>query len=186
MMAKKLSNWLQRLSTGWVALIALLVFLLFTALVLPGQAAASPAGADWTPDLSFFYTADELYRLAEAYGEQGRVAYIEQRFTFDLIWPVVYTAFLVTAIGWLFRRAFASGSPWQLANLAPVLGMLFDYLENISASLVMARYPAETPLLDGLAAVFTAVKWLLLGSSFGLLLIGIVAAAWQRLRGRAR
>jgi hypothetical protein len=186
MILKKLSSWLQRLSTGWVTLVALLVFLLFTALVLPGQAAASPAGADWTPDLSFFYTADELYRLAEAYGEQGRAAYIEQRFTFDLVWPVVYTAFLVTAIGWLFRRAFAPGSPWQFANLAPVLGMIFDYLENISASLVMARYPAETPLVDGLAPIFTAVKWLLLGGSFGLLLIGMAGAVWQRLRGKTR
>lgn len=185
MMAKELSNWLQRLSTGWVTLVAMLVFVLFTALVLPGQAAASPAGADWTPDLSFFYTADELYRLAEAYGEQGRAAYIEQRFTFDLIWPVVYAAFLTTAIGWLFRRVFAPGSPWQLANLAPVLGMLFDYLENISASLVMARYPASTGFVDSLAPIFTMLKWILLGGSFALLFVGLAGAAWQRLRGKA-
>jgi len=45
-MGTKLSNWLRRISTGWVALIALAIFVLFTALVLPGQSAqADAAGA---------------------------------------------------------------------------------------------------------------------------------------------
>ena len=37
-MCRRLSEWMQRMSTGWVALVALVVFVLFTALVLPGQA----------------------------------------------------------------------------------------------------------------------------------------------------
>jgi hypothetical protein len=34
-MAKQISDWLRRVSTGWVALSALLIFVLFSALVLP-------------------------------------------------------------------------------------------------------------------------------------------------------
>ncbi|NBD35726.1 MAG: hypothetical protein GVY30_06970, partial [Chloroflexi bacterium] len=98
-MGKRISVWLRNISTGWIALAALAIFLLFTALVLPRQAAQSEAetGEAGSPDTSLFYAPDELYRLAEAYGPSGRAAYIRARFTFDVIWPLVYTAFLSTA-----------------------------------------------------------------------------------------
>lgn len=183
-MWKQVSEWLCQVSTGWVALAALVIFLLFSVLVLPRQSATAGevAGDAGSPDMSFYYSAEDLYQMAEAYGEQGRGAYIRARFTFDLIWPLVYTLFLATAISWLFSKAFVPDSRWQRANLAPVLGALFDYLENISTSLVMGRYPAQTAVVDVLASVFTALKWVFLGGSFALLFAGIVIAAWRWVR----
>ena len=180
-MVKQISDWLRRVSTGWVALAALIIFLLFTALVLPQQAAKSEqeTGSAVSPDTSFFYSPADLYKIAESYGEEGREAYIRARFTFDLVWPLVYTLFLVTAISWVFGKAFAPESRWQRANLAPLLGALFDYLENLSTSLVMLRYPAQTPVVDLLAPLFTALKWGSLGLSFVLLCGGIVVAIWR-------
>jgi hypothetical protein len=184
-MVKRLSVWMHRISTGWVTLAALVVFLLFTALVLPTQSASS-AGTEGagSPDLAFFYTPAELYGMAEAYGAEGRVAYVRARATFDVVWPLVYLAFLATAISWLSRRAFGSGSWWQRANLVPVLGVLFDLLENVSTSIVMLRYPTRTAVIDLLAPVFTAVKWVFVGGSFVLLLLGILVALWRRARGK--
>ncbi len=181
-MWEKLSNWLHKKSSGWLTIAGLVSFALFTALVLPNQAAQAEAhsgGAD-SPDLSFYYSPEELYQMAEAYGEQGRQGYIRARFTFDLFWPIVYTLFLVTSISWLTRRGFSTNSIWQRANLVPIWAMIFDYLENVSTSLVMFRYPARTPIVDFIAPLFTGVKWILVGGSFVLLLIGIVAAfaAW--------
>jgi hypothetical protein len=182
-MGKQISDWLRGVSTGWVALGALLLCLLFIALVLPQQAtrAAQATGSSESPDTSFFYSAADLYRLAEAYGASGRQAYIRARFTFDLVWPLVYTFALVTGLSWLFARAFPPASLWQRANLLPLLGALFDYLENLAAALVMARYPEPTPLAATLAPFFTAAKWSLLAASFLLLFVGIVVAAWSRL-----
>ncbi len=189
-MGKRISDWLRGVSRGWVALAALLIFLLFSALVLPQQAtvAEQETGSADSPDTSFFYTPHELYQMAEAYGEQGRQAYVRARFTFDLVWPLVYALFLVTAISWVFGRAFAPNSRWQNANLAPLLGALFDYLENLSTSLVMLRYPDQTPVIDLLAPTFTLSKWSLLGASFLLLAGGTVVAAWRWMarRGQAK
>ncbi|MBN1668038.1 MAG: hypothetical protein JW862_13170, partial [Anaerolineales bacterium] len=81
-------------------------------------------------------------------------------------------------------RAFPAGSPWRLANLAPLAGVLLDYLENIASSLVMLRYPQTTPVVDWLAAIFTPLKWLFVGGSFVLLLVGLVAWMWQRVRSQ--
>ena len=185
-MTKRFSDWLRRVSTGWVALSALLIFLLFSALVLPQQAtkAEQETGSSDSPDTSFFYSPSDLYRMAEAYGEQGRQAYIRARFTFDLVWPLVYTLFLTTSISWVLGKAFAPDSRWQRANLGPLLGALFDYLENLSTSLVMLRYPEQTAVVDALAPVFTALKWLFLGASFLLLFAGVAIAAWRRITSR--
>lgn len=188
-MANRFSGWLHKISSGWLTLASLLIFLSFTALVLPGQATRGQeeTGGSGSPDTSFYYSADDLYQMAEEYGQEGREAYVRVRFTFDLVWPLVYTLFLVTSISWLSRRAFSGDSPWQLANLAPILAALFDFLENISTSLVMVRYPDHTAVIDTLAPIFTAVKWILVGISFLLLLASLFMAAWRwRLATRSK
>jgi hypothetical protein len=124
--------------------------------------------------------------MAESYGEQGRQAYVRARFTLDLVWPLVYTLFLVTAISWVCGQAFAPDSRWQRANLVPLLGALFDYLENLSTTLVMLRYPAQTALVDLLAPLFTVLKWVCLGASFALLIGGIAVAVRHRIRHSSR
>jgi hypothetical protein len=185
-MCRQISQSLHHLSNTWVALAALVIFILFTILVLPRQAATAEtytrdAGS---LDTSFFYSPADLYRVAGAYGDDGRRLYVRTRFTFDAIWPLVYALFLTTTISWIYRRAFAPCSRWQLANLAPLLAAGCDYLENVSTSLVMLRYPARTPVVDRLAPVFTLTKWTLLSASFALLLAGIGVGTWRWLTSR--
>jgi hypothetical protein len=175
-------------STGWVTVGALVIFVLFTALVLPQQAerAEQTTGSGASPDTSFTYSVEDLYRTAELYGEEGRVAYVRARLTFDAVWPLVYAFFLTTALSWTSRRAFALDSPWQRSNLGPILVVLLDYLENLSTSIVMLRYPARTPGIDALAPVFTTLKWVALGLSFSLLAAGSALAVWRWARRRTR
>lgn len=178
---KRLSDRIRRVSNGWVTLLALVIFVLFTGLVLPGQAAQAKensAGAA-TPDLSFMYSTSDLYEMAQSYGADGRGLYVKARFTFDLVWPLVYTLFLVTSISWLFGRALPEKSIWQRANLVPLLAMALDYLENLSTSIVMVRYPARTAVVDVFATIFTPVKWIFVSLSFMLLLIGVMLALWR-------
>ncbi len=178
---KRLSAFLQRLSASWVVLIALALLLYFFLRVLPDQAAQVEryAGEVGSPDTTFGYSAADLYRMAEVYGPEGRQAYVRARFTFDLVWPLVYTAFFVTAIGWLYRRAFPAGSRWQRANLFPFLALMLDYLENGAAALVMARYPFPTPVVAELTPVFTVLKWIAVSGCALLLVWGGVGALWR-------
>jgi hypothetical protein len=180
-MLKRLSFWLSVKSTGGVALLSVVIFGLFTVLVLPVQTAISEQKTPGTgsPDLSFYYSAADLYQMTAEYGEQGRAAYIQARVTFDLVWPLVYTFFLVSGISWLISQAFPGQSVWQEANLLPVTGMIFDYLENISTSLVMWRYPVQTPIVAGLAGIFTALKWILIAVSVVILVFGVLVVSWH-------
>ena len=49
-----------------------------------------------------------------------------------MIWPLVYCLFLTTSLGWVFQRGFPEESPWQIARLAPIMGLSMDYFENIA------------------------------------------------------
>lgn len=154
-------------------------------LVLPIQAEVSSrelAGVG-SPDMSFIYSADDIYRWAEAYGSDGREAYVRARWSFDLVWPIVYGFFLVTAISWVGRRAWRTGSRAHLLNLLPIVAVVLDYTENILTSIVMLRYPSEAMVAAVLASAVTILKWLGVGGSFIALLVGVLAWIW-RLLGR--
>jgi hypothetical protein len=184
-LADRVSRWLHRISTGPVTLIATIIFFVFAATILPAESrSAAEAGRETSPDTSFFYSTDDLYKIADAYGAQGRQLYIRSRWTFDVAFPIVYLSFLVTAISWLMQRGARPGSLWQRSNIVPVLGALFDLLENSAASLVMGRYPARTPVVDVLAPVFSALKWVFVGGGMLLLLLALVLAAAAVIRRR--
>jgi hypothetical protein len=185
-MLVKLSDRITRVTNGKIALVCLVIFLAFTTIVLPAQSSKASvySGGAGSPDTTFFYTAGDLYKIAEAYGQAGRNEYIKARFTFDLIWPQVYLAFLTTAISWLYHRLDLDGELWKRVNLVPIFGVLFDYLENISASIVMARYPDPTPIISSLAPVFTFVKWILMGCSILLILYGSARVIWKLLKAK--
>ena len=171
---------------GWMAMGAVVLFAFFTAMLLPAQA---EAGAFYTvrypaPDTSVWYFPDDLYAAAEAWGRDGRAAYVLARVTFDVIWPMVYGTLLLTTLAWVWARGTGSGSRWRRVALLPVVAVTLDYAENICTATVMARYPARTPVLAELAPLFTAGKWLTLSASFMLLGIGVIIALTARWRAR--
>lgn len=182
-MLNRISTYFYSVSTGWAALLGLAIFALFMIFVLPQQAQkAETYSGGISPDTSYFYSADDLYQMAEDYGAEGRAAYIYARFTFDLIFPVAYFFFLTTSVSWLLTRGLSKTSRWQMLNLFPLAGALFDYLENISTSLVLGRYPSQTPVADVLAPVFTAIKWFFVNGSFVVLIFGMLMFLWRWLR----
>lgn len=186
-MLKTLSTKLYQLSSGFVTLLGLLIFALVVAFVLPQQAerAESVSQGAGSPDTSFFYSSTDLYNMAEAYGAEGRAAYVRARFTFDLIFPLTYLFFLATSISWVMLRAVPdANSRWRTLNLFPLFGALFDYLENISASVVMLNYPQHTPFLDWLTPVLTLVKWFFVNGSFVILVPAVVVGVVRWVRGR--
>ena len=63
--------------------------------------------------------------------------------------------------------------------MLPFGAVIFDYLENISTSIVMWFYPLRVDFIGFLATVLTPIKWTLLSIAFLLLIPGLLV----RLRG---
>lgn len=175
-MIRKASEWCyQKTGSGWL-LFSTILFTLFLVFVLPAQAGQTEAYSAQTgnPDTSFFYSRQQLFDMAEDYGEAGRQSYVQARFSFDLIFPLVYTFFLITSISWLLQRSPQRQYIDQRVNLLPMGALILDLLENICAAAVMAAYPARLPVFAWLAMIFTPAKWILVGINFLMLLVALV------------
>lgn len=177
------SEWAYRVLGRWPwALVAVVGFVTFLATVSTSQAEKTDeyaAGVD-LPDTSPWYTPGDVYAAAEAIGQHGRDSYVEARYTFDVVWPLVYTIFFVVLISWVFRRVTAPGSRWRLINLFPLVPLLFDYLENLAAGIVMTRFPDETPVVVHALPVFSLLKWTTLSACFVLIVVGAVMTVRAR------
>ena len=168
-MFNRLSLWIVRISSGWVVLISVLIMILFMVFVLPNQAEQSKEYSGFSPDTTFLYHPTKLISAAEAYGPEGRQAYIHSRWTFDLVFPLVYVGFLAVGISWFLNQH--DNRKIGHLNLLPLAAGVFDYLENTATTVVMAIYPKVSYLTAYLASGFTLVKWIFVYASFGVYFI---------------
>ena len=185
-MFKRLSHTFQSWSTPVTAGLAAAVFLSFLVFFLPRQASRSEAvlGDQPSPDTSLIYSGEELYGLAKTYGEQGRAYYIQARFTFDLVFPLAYAIFLTIWISLALKRISLQAAAWDLVNLLPAAGMLFDFLENISTSVVMTAYPQRAPFFQATAPAFTLIKWIFVYGSFAVLAAVLLGWGYSSVKKR--
>jgi hypothetical protein len=158
----------------WYGLLSTIAFTLFIVIVLPQQSSlAVQNGLNESIDTSWFYNASDLYRIAQSYGESGRQFYILQRWTFDLIWPLVYFSFIFSLSALLYQSiGLSKMNRWILTFIWFSLG--FDYLENTMVSIVMARFPNPTWVIADLAGTITSLKWLSLSLGFFVLFALII------------
>lgn len=178
---KKLISMTANRSNPIIVVLSLLIFMSFIIFVLPQEAAKSEAfGLTDSIDTSFYYSSSDLYRTAENYGEQGRAFYIRQRFTFDLIWPIVYTQFLFISSVYFYKKTKLLKVTWLL--YVSLIAAGFDYLENIMTSTVLYRYPLMTPVISDLAGVMTLLKWSTLSAAFFILIYLTLLAVITRLK----
>lgn len=158
----------------WLGLGSTLLFAFFIAVILPDQSAQAIAnGLSESIDTSWFYNAASLYRIAESYGESGRAFYIQQRWTFDLVWPVVYFLFIFSLSSLFYKSiGLSKMNRWILSF--SWFAIFFDYIENTLVTIVMLNYPNPTPLIADFAGTFTSLKWIFLGISFIVLFLLII------------
>ncbi len=146
-------------------LLVLFIFAIFTATILPSEAIRGvEAGLTQSIDTSILYSVDDLYTIISGYSREVRLAYIYQRFTFDLIWPLVYGAFIFVTTEYLLIKIKVK----RINSLIyfPLAAVGLDFLENISVSILMFIYPLRINALALLASIFTTLKWITLSYSF--------------------
>lgn len=134
-----------------------IVFILFMIIVLPmmSELLFNVTNSNMSPDTSMSFDINGYYNMLEMYGAQGRKYYIVQRWTFDVLWPLVYGLFFVSLILYLSDRLHASRRYFVI----PLLGVVFDFIENIIASITMGIYPNRVDFLYYLLRVTSMFKW---------------------------
>jgi hypothetical protein len=164
----------------FVVLASWFIFVMFTVIVLPAVAFnAVEMGLTQSIDTNFNFNPELIYSIIESYGETGRAFYLWQRWTFDLIWPMIYGLPL-----WLTLQLFL---PMIKANQfkglvwLPLFAILFDYLENIIFTIVVISYPSNLIFLTYFGVFLSLLKWLSLTFAMGLTMVVSVIVGGQYL-----
>jgi hypothetical protein len=202
-MKTKLLNTFEKWAK-WKNILALFALqMLFNLVIMPS---ASSSGTHDLPvlDLQFFYTPQRAYEIISAYTPELRQAVAMTRLTLDIIYPIVYGLMLCLLLVVTFRRAFNDSARRATARRSsptnsetassqkdaprgfihdfvifiPWAGVLFDYLENFGLAIMYLSYPTELFPLAWATAIFTALKWTLIGIGFLFVLIGAVKLAF--------
>jgi len=158
-------------ANGPLTLVSLVIFGLFMALVLPYVAGLTEQFGDG-PDTMLQFNLCPYYNAREDYGIEGRNLYITLRWTFDIIWPLVYTFFYVMTIGYIGKKVnYKLGAKLLFV---PLLAIVFDLLENTFATIFMASYPNDIHWAVHLLIISSTAKWIFVGLSFVVILYLVI------------
>ncbi len=167
----------------WASWKSVLLFfalqMLFSIIIMPAASGSSDHNLP-VLDLQFFYTPRQAYEIIGTYSPSMRQAAAITRLTLDVVYPLIYGMMLTFLLTLTFRRAFAPRPLADAAIFIPWGGVLFDYLENIGFAVMFLSYPKEYYFLAQVSAVFTALKWTLIGVAFVLALAGGVKLAFTK------
>jgi hypothetical protein len=125
-------------------------------------------------DMELFYTPDQAYAFLSAMGEAGRSFELTRIVPLDLLVPFFYALFLSTLISWILKKWLPVESGWHRLNVIPVIGALFDYLENLGIIAMLLAWPME---MYSIAQITMAATLLKFGFSVlaGAVVLGAVA-----------
>lgn len=166
--------------TAWAALaIAACLYAIMTLWTLP---AISQAAGGLPPfDMrSAGYTFGEASAFLSALSEKGRALYLGPQQHLDLVFP----AALALGLGLALYRLVPFTRFWKLCFAAiPVIGMVFDYLENAAVRSMLLAGPAILqPEQAETASRLTTAKAVFGSASYGLVLIFLILWAARRFR----
>ena len=142
-----MKNILVKLSNWKFILPLFILFLIFPVYLFPHYQGrmAEIAGQDVMPlDSRFSYTYDEVKNDFNKLGSEGRDTYRFVIANVDMLFPLFYGPLFILVLAWLLKHITREGSGWILLSLFPIIGILFEYLENFNTLSLLDSYPAIT------------------------------------------
>lgn len=176
-MNNKLMDWFTTHASLKNIVFALMAVIPFNALIFPllmRQITAQSVSIGML-DVTLGYLPQSALQSVEAYGASGRTWYLITQWTADLLYPIAYTFLFSLLLASLYLRSFLPDSPFQNLRWAPIGMMGFDYLENITISLLMIYYPNSPLSLAVIASFASLLKWVLAATSGIALIAGLAA-----------
>jgi len=166
----------------WILLLLFAACLLAFKLVL--NKLQMCCGTTQIPDTVFHYTPQQLYRLFQTYGTVGKKWYLIAM-GIDLIYPLVYANLLSSVLTFLVGRVSTKDVTRCRLCVLPFAAAFADYVENGLQIYLLLRFPAQVSAIALFSAWVTTTKWLLIYSTFLVILVLSGRIVARRIKGSA-
>ena len=178
---RKLANWKALLVTG--ALFAVSAAALFASNLAFAIPSVTDACGQPPPDMRFFTSGDQVHQFLTDCGWSGRAAYENMQIA-DLFYPTISGLFLACAIAIALTGLIRPDSRVIALAAIPLVGSIFDYLENAAAWVTMTTYPQDSGLVTDLLGVASIGKQVFTWASWLILCAAATMTAIRLCRGR--
>ena len=159
----RLANWKVLITSGVLFLVSAAVF--FASSLPFAIPTVTTACGQPPPDVLLYTSGAQVREFFTACGKGGRAAYQDMQIA-DLFYPAISGIFLAAALALVLTKLTGPGSRFVALAAVPLLGTIFDYLENAAAWVTMTAYPQDAgPVTDllGVASIgkqlFTWAAW---------------------------
>lgn len=156
----------------------LLLFVLTMAVYLLMLLVTIPRVQSYAPETALFdlsptgYTHSQALHLLQSLGHAGRDTYLFPQLALDFVYPGLFAICFSLMLIWVYSKRVQSDSKFLYLAILPVLGGLFDYVENILIIRMITHFPEVTKELVSAASSFTLLKSAFSTASFLLLIFG--------------
>ena len=102
--------------------------------------------------MRLFTSGDQVRQFLSGCGQSGRAAYQNMQIA-DLFYPAISGLFLACAIAVALAGLTRPGSRVVALAALPLVGSIFDYLENTAAWVTMTSFPQDSGVVTDLLGV---------------------------------
>ncbi len=165
---KKKSNWMTILFLG-------LIFLFFMFFIFPSYQSElnDIAGKKiQVLDTRFSYIKKDVLQLFKDLKIEGKEKVKFVSGVVDMIYPLIYGILLFLLMTKV--TSYFSNKRLKIICLLPLIGMLFDYVENFSILNMLNSYPVISDTQVFISSSATSLKWLFLYTSILLIFVLIM------------
>ena len=170
--------------SSWIIIILLgLTFLFFMMFLFPSfQSEVNDiAGKEVKSlDARLTYTKSDVLQLFETVESEGRGKMEFISGVIDMVYPLIYGILFFLLITKL-TNSFSSNK-WKTIRFFPLIGMLFDYVENFSVLNMLSSYPSISETLVLISSSATSLKWLFINISLLLIIILAIMKIFKRIK----
>jgi hypothetical protein len=179
--------WLQRVATGRAALIAVLVYVVFSLVFFnlgPVPAMVETANAPLL-DTRFAWGGDDARHFLATLGEEGRRLYALV-LLIDTLYVLTFAVTGALLLAWLSSRVLNPRSLLRWVSLLPVTAGVLDLIENAGILALLGLFPTVPAALGTTLGFITAAKLMLVNLSTALVILGLVIVAILAVLNRRR
>jgi len=132
------------------------------------------------PDTRFTYTLTEITDVFNTLGQAGLNSWVWAHML-DFVFPLTYMFAMSFGINLELRRLPSKWSMSRFLVLFPLLGGIFDYVENTLVLTQIAAYPNLSGVVIATASAVTMLKWAFLMAGFVIIFVLIPFVVYYRL-----
>lgn len=136
-------------------------------------------------DMTVNYSPEDAYNLIENYGRQAITYYLYVMEPFDVLIPAAMGLFLcVTST--VALRNIMKAKYLTIIYIFPILGWLFDYMENAGVIVMLTNYPSRLIFVARITNLFSVAKSIFDTVSILIICIGIFIKTFNKYKKCSR